>query len=142
MLRKGFSFVEVLIVLAVMSVIIGVVIVKLRPAYRVSEAYSVVGEADAFQLKRALVQAMNEGVLPPGSIPEGRDNAKWICQYSVRGFQCVNPPLGGVDLSYLVPRYLESIPEYPRAATGGITGYKIYRDGIFFIIEPAPEEIP
>lgn len=133
--RNGFTLIELLIVMAILSVLIGIVMIKLKPFQRAEQAYDIRRSSDVRQLEKALIQAMIDGHVPPSNIQSRPENAKWICQYSRRGLDCIDPPIDGVDLSYLVPTYLPAIPSDPVHGTGGITGYRMYKDGAFFLIE-------
>lgn len=135
--HRGFTLIELLIIVALLSLLVGFTIVKFKPFSRLMQAYDLRRISDVRQLERALTHAMIDGRIPPINIPERREEAKWICQYTYRGLQCLDPPIAGVDLSYLVPVYIPAIPEDPLSSTGGITGYRIYKDGSFFIIEAA-----
>lgn len=130
--RRGFTLIELLIVMAILAVLVSVVVVKTGAFKRIGSAYDVRRRADINQLQKALVQAIIKGLPPPKDIPKSRESARWICQYSIHGLQCINLP--GVDLSYLVPDIIPSLPTDPQVNTGATTGYKIYQDGSFFII--------
>lgn len=132
--HRGFTLIELLIVIAILAILITIALVKFRPFQRISQAYDLQRKSDVRQMQHALLQAMIDGHLPQ-NIPERKESSKAICQYSYRGFQCINPPISGVDLSYLVPDYIPSIPKDPIYGSGALTGYKIYKDGVFFIIE-------
>ncbi|OGJ60455.1 hypothetical protein A3A67_03025 [Candidatus Peribacteria bacterium RIFCSPLOWO2_01_FULL_51_18] len=123
--------------MAILGILLGFVAIKLRPFERVGSAYNLHRRSDAKQLQTALIQAMIDGHIPPKNVPQDKSQAKWVCEYTYKGLNCLDPPISGIDLSYLVPTYIPSIPSDPESATGGITGYKIYQDGAFFIIEAA-----
>lgn len=136
MFRRGFTLIELLIVMAILAILITIALVKFRPFQRISQAYDVQRKSEIRQMQKALLQAMIGGHLPR-NIPERKESAKAICQYSYQGLLCTDPPVSGVDLSYLVPDYLASIPNDPIYGSGAMTGYQIYKDGAFFIIETA-----
>ncbi len=132
--RPGFTLLELLIVVAILGILMGIVAVKLRPMFHMGLTYDVRRKSDVRQLRYALTQALIQNVLPPANISYGEKNAKWICQYSYKGLNCVNPPVEGIDLSFLVPDYLSDIPVDPAVTDPALSGYKIYKDGAFFII--------
>ena len=97
--------------------------------------YDVRRRMDTVQLRKAMQQAVIDGAIEiPEEVPKREADAKWICQYSVKGINCLSPPIEGIDLSDLVPVYLKDIPVDPELTDENITGYKIYQDGAFFII--------
>ncbi len=133
-LRRGFTLIELLIVIAILAILISFTLFKFRPFQRFAQAYDVQRKSDIRQMQNALLQAMISGLLPQ-NIPEIQGSSKAICQYSYRGLQCTDPPVSGADLSYLVPDYLASIPKNPIYGSGATTGYKIHKEGSFFVIE-------
>ncbi|MBU0458927.1 type II secretion system GspH family protein [Patescibacteria group bacterium] len=141
--HNGFTLLELLMVMAIMVILLGIISVKLKPMLRTGLAYDIRRKSDVKQLENALTQAMIDRISPPNNIPSSEANAKWICQYTYKGIDCIDPPLGGIDLSYLVPDYLSDIPVDPIIETDDLSGYKIYKDGSFFyIIAPYLEQLP
>lgn len=132
---KGTTLVEVLIVVAILFALLSIVLTKTNALKHVGLVYDIQRHIDTLQLKKALQQAVIEGEITiPKQIPQREADAKWICQYSVRGMSCLDPPIEGIDLSGLVPVYINEIPKDPEFVDKNITGYKIYQDGAFFII--------
>lgn len=136
LLRSGFTLLELLIIVGIIATLVSIVFLKTKAGSRFKLLRDLQRKNDTVQIEKALEQAMIDEQLPP-TIPQGKEQAKWICSYSMRGLNCTNYPVAGVDLSYLVSGYLPDLPSDPKNQTGSITGYKIYKDGdFFFIIAP------
>jgi prepilin-type N-terminal cleavage/methylation domain-containing protein len=131
---SGFSLVEVMLVVAIISILTAGVITKTNILKHLGLTYDVQRQYDIVQLRKALLHALIDGIELPTNVPREESQAKWICQYSKQGIECVAPPIDGIDLSKLVPAYLPEIPEDPEFGDTDIAGYKIYRDGEFFIV--------
>lgn len=134
-MRRAFTLIELLLAIAIVSALLVGTAAKLKPLERLGIADNLRRSSDIRQLRMALMQAQIDRMELPSNIPYSREEAKWICQYSYRGLTCIDPPIQGVDLSSLVPTYLSAIPEDPRRAGNGVTGYRIYSDGALFFIE-------
>ncbi|TSC58514.1 MAG: hypothetical protein Greene041619_524 [Candidatus Peregrinibacteria bacterium Greene0416_19] len=140
--RRGLTLVEILIVVAILAILLSVVLIKTNARKHFRFLAAAQRKSHVLQLQKALSQAIVAGKVPQQQIPAKRDDAKWICQYSYRGLDCTDYPVQGVDFSFLVPDYLSEIPVDPEAGTGAITGYKVFKDGPFFVIITPPAAAP
>lgn len=127
----GFTFLEVIAVVALSAVLIGVIIIIVNPSRKFAQARNSEREVE--------VEAIIEGVYRyyvdnnsvfPDSIPVepacGSLQSNEICRSDVAGVDCT----GRVDLSAVTEGtdYLSEIPTDPSAATENGTGYFVSRN--------------
>lgn len=136
--ERGFTLIEILLVIAILSILLGFVMIKLRPLQHRREAHDIQRKADIRSLQHSVTQyAIDKMALPPGMPVGPASSAKWVCQQAITGAACTGSPVNGIDLSSLVPTYLVSIPVDPTMTGSVITGYKLYSDGEdFYPIAP------
>jgi len=124
-LIKGFTLIEVLLVIAILAILAAVVIIALNPAKQLAEAQNAQRRSDV----RAILDAVHQYAVDnygslPAEIASGNtciDDGVPIC---VAGQSCD----GGVSLDSIIEeeKYLINIPSDPTAATDVDTGYKIF----------------
>lgn len=121
---KGFTLIEVLLVIAILAILAAVVIVAINPAKQFGEAQNAERRNDIRSILDAVHQYSidNGGALPSEDIPVGEtcgDSGDDIC---MPGVTC-----NGVMLDTLIEngKYLVNIPSDPSSGTDEITGYKI-----------------
>jgi prepilin-type N-terminal cleavage/methylation domain-containing protein len=126
-IRRGFTLIEVLLVIAILGILAAVVIVAINPAKQFGESQNAQRRSDVRSLLDAVHQYSidNYGSLPSESIPTGTvcaTDGEDICQSEI---SCT-----GVNLDELIveEKYLTDIPSDPTAATDQITGYKIFQN--------------
>lgn len=131
--RYGFTFLEILLVVAAMGILASIVIVAVNPVKQLGDTRNAARQVDVTTIVSAVYQYSidKEGRIPP-SIPTGTECGAGMQQEicKIGGSYCA----GLVDLySYIVSsteRYLVSLPSDPAVARGVGTGYEIYRDPI------------
>jgi prepilin-type N-terminal cleavage/methylation domain-containing protein len=135
---KGFTLLEVLLVIGLIAILAGIVIVAINPARQISQANNTQREADVNTILNAVYQYMidNEGELPGGT--NITTSAKTICTDATA--TCVT---GGIDLfTDLVGTnqvYLVAIPKDPAASsTVAESGYTIEKTAADRITVAAP----
>lgn len=123
-ISKGFTLIEVLLVIAILAILAAIVIIAINPAKQLGEAQDAQRRNDVRAVLDAVHQYSidNSGTYPEG-IVYGSDcinEAADICQM---GAGCVD----GVSLDVLAEegRYLTELPNDPSGASDTITGYKI-----------------
>lgn len=125
--RRGFTLIELIVVVGIIAVLATIVIVAVNPARQLAQSRQSKRRSDTTQILNAIHQyaADNLGTLP-GTIPTTATN---ICD-SVSGGTCgVNYNLG----TYLVPTYISAIPTDPggpslTTGTASDTRYSVARN--------------
>jgi type IV pilus assembly protein PilA len=121
--KKGFTLLEVLLVVAVIAILAGIVILALNPAKQLAESRNANREVDVNTILNAIWQYSidNDGTLPSGITTTAAE----ICNTGVAPATCTANGL--VDLSVLTSgeEYLVSIPQDPTGASTNGAGYEI-----------------
>jgi prepilin-type N-terminal cleavage/methylation domain-containing protein len=126
--KAGFTLIELLIVIGVIAILAAAVIIAINPGRQFAEARNRTRENHANSLSNALLsyQISNQG-----SFPEEIDKLLLeICNTAneEEGEHTVDCS-SKVDLSVLVPNYINAIPQDPRkSSTDTGTGYYIAKD--------------
>ena len=133
---KGFTIVEMLVVLAVLAIIVTIVLVAINPADQLATSRDTRRKADI----EALANAVHQLVAETGSLPQTITETPQ------------NISSGAVDLcTTLIPTYVAALPQDPLSNNGAKirtadcanydTGYVIYLrpDGHFVVEAPQAE---
>lgn len=138
--RNGFTLMELLLVLGIIAILTSIVLIAINPTKQLNDARGVSRGAAIREIENALSQYIIDGNTVTG-IPTIKANATDICQDTVTGTDCTDPPTGGYDLSALTPTYLVNIPIDPSQTGSTLTGYRLYRVGSFNkVCSPVLEE--
>lgn len=123
-LRKGFTLVELLLVVGIIAILMFVTISSINPGKNLAAARNAQRRQDVNTIINAIYQySLDKDTFPP-SIPIGTI-PKQICKTQYFGTQCNN----GVNLRALSGVYIGTIPVDPQASpTGTGTSYWIVRD--------------
>jgi len=130
--NKGFTLLEVLLVIALIAILAGIVIVAINPVKQLAEGRNTQRRADVNTILNAVYQYTidNNGALP-ASVPSIASCASNVSASSTNeicttGGTCTNL----VDLSVLTAsgKYIVSIPADPSTATANGTDYYICKD--------------
>jgi prepilin-type N-terminal cleavage/methylation domain-containing protein len=119
--KKGFTILEILLVIALIGILLGIMLVVLNPRARFASARNDTRQSDIKRLETALTQYR----LQEGSYPAGLSSTlQEICDPDI-----VNPATNCgsyINLSALVPTYIQSIPQDPndKDTTDG-NGYQV-----------------
>jgi prepilin-type N-terminal cleavage/methylation domain-containing protein len=122
--KKGFTLLEILLVIALIGILVTIIIVVLNPKSRFESARNDTRQSDIKKIEAALIQyRLQEGSYPAGLTTTLQE----ICDPDI-----ANPSTNcgiNINLSALVPIYLQSIPQDPndKDTTGG-NGYKVAVD--------------
>lgn len=126
--RSGFTLIEILLVVALISVLAGIVILAINPSKQLADTRNAQRRTDVTTILDAVYQYAvdTNGAIPAGIASDtcnGSTAANEICRF---GGTCT----GLVDLSVLTTnaKYIVSIPTDPRATIGdgtNGTGYFI-----------------
>jgi len=137
MKKRGFTLIEILIVIGIIAILAAVVVIAINPAKQFAQARNTQRESNINAILNAIGQRMadNKGVFE-GTFGE------YIC-----------PPLptatssiyieneegeGRVGLGCLVPTYLPAFPVDPALAEGNNTGYTLKMDVVGRVLVCAP----
>jgi len=136
-LNKGFTLIEILVVIGIIAVLAAIVIVAINPARQFAQARNTQRESDVSTILNAIGQHMvdNKGVALSasncdliGTLPDATDKAIGT---------------GSVNLTCLVPTYIASaMPVDPEDGTEADTGYTIREEatGRYTICAPNHDE--
>ena len=124
--KRGFTLIEILLVMAIMAILAAIVIVAINPAKQFGEAQNVQRQSDVRAILDAVLQYSldNDGAYPSG-IPVGStcaSNGTPICM--------TDTVCEGVSLDVLVSGrvYLTELPSDPTEADTSVTGYSIMQN--------------
>jgi prepilin-type N-terminal cleavage/methylation domain-containing protein len=119
--KNGFTLLEVLLVIALIGILVTIIIVILNPNSRFASARNDIRQSDIKKIEAALIQyRLQEGSYPAGLTTTLQE----ICDPDI-----AEPSINcgtNINLSALVPIYLQSIPQDPndKDTTGG-NGYQV-----------------
>ena len=134
-IRKGFTLLEILLVVAIIAILAGIVIVAINPAKQLGNTRDAQRRSDIL----TLYKAVNEYIIDNGFVPPVITSTLTpICNTGVNGIGATTC-LDVVDLSLLVPTYVSSIPRDPQATS--TAGYLIARVGSNIYIEAPGTEV-
>ena len=124
---QGFTLLEVLLVVAIISILAGIVIIAINPGKNLGDSRNAQRSSDVTTILNAAYQYSldNNGVVPTGIT----NTAVEIC--NTTGVGCASP--AAIDLSVLTTngKYLVSIPKDPQcpsACAANGSGYTIMKD--------------
>lgn len=129
---QGFTLIELMVVIGIITILAAVVIVAVNPLRQFRSARDTQRRADLREITSAIYQYSvdNNGQLPSG-IPTGESNALNI------GTGTGNLDLGAV----LVPTYISKIPADPLNGTDADTQYTIFQTSSGRIVASASSEL-
>jgi type IV pilus assembly protein PilA len=129
--KKGFTLIEVLLVVAIIAILAGIVIIAVNPSKQLADTRNAQRRADVTTVLNSVYQYTvdNNGTLPATitTTPTA------IC---ATGGTCT----GLIDLTVLTTneKYITSIPKDPTSSTANSTGYNISKDANSRITVAAP----
>ncbi len=123
--KRGFTLLEILLVVAAIAILATVIILALNPNKQLGDTRNAKRKVDQSSITDAIAQyQIDHGKLPgPDLIPVGTEmDAKEICKTNITDSSCLN-------LSDLTDNniYLSSIPIDPSIISGPGSGYTIYQ---------------
>lgn len=133
--QKGFTLVELLVVIGIIGILFAVILIAVDPARRFSEARNAVRRQDVRDIVEAVLEFMTDN---RGNFPANLDTVAG--SYQMLGTETVgcDASCGTIETSYLtsacadlsgslVETYLAEIPFDPGTGTAGETRYVIDR---------------
>lgn len=142
--QKGFTLLEVLLVVAIIAILAGIVIIAINPGKQLGDSRNAQRSADVTTILNAVYQYNldNNGTFP-GTIPT---TATELCKTGTLAATCTSGSL--VDLSTMTTggKYIAALPVDPSCPTGCATngtGYMISKDaasGRITVAAKVPEQ--
>jgi prepilin-type N-terminal cleavage/methylation domain-containing protein len=133
--EKGFTLIEVLLVIAIIAILAGIVILAINPNRQLAQSNNAQRSSDVTTLLNGVYQYSidNDGTLPASLAALAADTPTEICN---NGGDCEDL----VDLGVLTQNqtYLTEIPADPTGATTDGTGYEIQRSANNRVTVSAP----
>jgi type IV pilus assembly protein PilA len=118
--KKGFTLLEILLVIAAIGILAAIVLVAINPNKQLAQARNLVRQTDINTIQKALDQYLIEKGRYPNSVST---TPGYICNTGTeQSGGIITDCNGRVDLRELVPIYIAGIPKDPQA-TGTNTGY-------------------
>ena len=132
--QKGFTLLEILLVVAAIAILAGIVIIAINPSKQLGDTRNAQRQADVTTILNAVYQyALDNNGSLPASITT---TATAVCS---TGGTCTSL----IDLSVLTAsgKYIVSMPRDPQTPTGNSTNYLINKDvnGRVVVSAPAAE---
>ncbi len=125
--QKGFTLLEVLLVVAIIGILAGIVIIAINPNKQLADARNTQRKADVNTILNAVYQYTldNKGVLPSGITTTSTE----MCATGTLAATCTSSSLTDLSVLTTAGKYVVSLPIDPSGAivTNGI-GYKILKD--------------
>ena len=124
----GFTLLEMLLVVAIIAILAGIVIVAINPSRQLGKTRDAQRESDISAIYSALQQYyVDHGSYPSAISSQINLGIKEICWTTTATTTSSNPGcVNTIDLSSLVPTYLQAIPNDPlTATTSSGTGYYV-----------------
>jgi type IV pilus assembly protein PilA len=127
-MKKGFTLIEILIVIAIIAILAIVVFVALNPAKRIQDANNARRQTDVSTMLTAVHSYVvdNQGNLPAG-LTNGMDEMQLgtaTTGAAITSGGCNVSDTAALDLSTALKSYLASVPVDP-SGSSALTGYSI-----------------
>jgi len=120
---KGFTLLEILLVVGIISVLAGIVIIAINPGRQLAQVRNTERRSDIKQIYNAVQQFYIDKKYYPASTTDYVSSLLQICDTSTSTYPSGLSCSGLVDLSQLVPTYITAIPVDPQGPVSGGTGY-------------------
>jgi len=137
--KKGFTLIEVLLVVAILAILSGLVILAINPQKQLLDTRNAQRKLDVSTILDSVYQYAidNKGVMPGSNIPTAPTAAMEICSSAVSA-TCTTATLA--DLSELIStqKYLSAIPVDPAGYVTNGAGYTIQKTANGRITVTAP----
>jgi prepilin-type N-terminal cleavage/methylation domain-containing protein len=129
--QKGFTLIEILVVIGIIAILAAVVIIAINPARQFAQARNSQRQSNIETILNGIGQdlADNKGVFG-GPCAVALPTASTSIITGAGGTLPTGLPAATVDLSCLSPTYVPNFPSDPSINNGGYTGYEIKLDSI------------
>ena len=137
--QKGFTLIEVLLVVAILAILAGLVILAINPQKQLLDARNAQRKADVSVILNAVYQYSvdNKGNMPGSNIPVAPTAAIEICSSAVSA-TCTGASLADLSLLITTQLYLSAIPVDPAGNATNGAGYTIQKTANSRITVTAP----
>lgn len=143
--QKGFTLIEVLLVVAILAILAGIVILAINPQKQLREAHISQRKADTNTILSAVYQYSidNKGSMPGSNTPTAPTAAIEICTSTISA-TCTGASLADMSALISAQTYLTAIPVDPAGNVTNGAGYTIQKsaNGRISITAPAVGDYP
>lgn len=128
--QKGFTLIEILLVIGIIAVLATVVIVALNPAKRFADARDSRRLSDIQSILSAVQQYIvdNKGTLPSGLVTTEKQIGTAVTGCALTINNCSANTSYCLDMSTDLAKYLKSLPYDPQNGSAATTRYSIVAD--------------
>jgi len=136
---KGFTLIEILLVVAAISILAGIVILAINPNKQLGDTRNAQRRADVTTILNAVYQySVDKDFLPSGITTTSQE----ICVGNTATTTCTGANLTPINELVWGQRYVTSIPIDPQATTTNGVGYYIVKssNGRVTVSAPAAEQ--
>ena len=142
-MRRGFTLLELLIVMAILGVLATVMMVVINPGTQLAKARDTQGKSDLFAILGTVWQYQSEhsGALPDTDGDPQTSNFPTEPTCIGTAFECFDLAGAGDPGETIVPVYMAEMPMDPRTGTQENTGYLIYVDENNRLVASASGEV-
>lgn len=138
-LPRGFTLLEVLLVIAIIAILAAIVIIAINPGKQLEDARNTQRRSDVNTIINAIYQYSIDN---SGDLPGGLDLAAALCPMAADNNICTTGGAcaGILDIGALTvaEEYLVSMPTDPTDATANDTGYRACKSGNGRVTVDAP----
>ncbi|MEI6660413.1 MAG: type II secretion system protein [bacterium] len=129
-LSRGFTLIEILVVIGIIAVLASIVIIAINPAKQFAQARNTQRQSNIEAILNGIGQRMadNRGVFQ-GSFSNNTYSCPSLPTTTPAFITNGTATSGQVDLSCLIPTYISVFPTDPITASGTNTGYTVVVDG-------------
>jgi prepilin-type N-terminal cleavage/methylation domain-containing protein len=141
-IEKGFTIIEILVVLAIIGVLATILMVVINPGQQIAKARDVQRETDLYAILSSIYQYSREhgGDLPDTDGDPDTNNFPTSLTCIGESVTCFNLGAAGDAGETMVPVYMPSIPADPKTGSNQDTGYMIYVDSYNRLVASASGE--
>ena len=138
-MQKGFTLIEMLLVVAILAILSGLVILAINPQKQLQDAKISQRKADVATILSAVYQYSidNKGTMPGGNIPTAPTAALEVCTSAVSA-TCTTATLADLSALISTQTYITAVPVDPAGNVTNGAGYTIQKTANGRITVTAP----